>query len=114
MKSFVVSALVILSSQAVLLRDTNSGSPAIGAPNENTMIGFIYPTSDMKDLWLDLNDDQRSQIKQKVYDMTLNFNHYDSKLFADYEFRFTPEYKVIEEAKRADEQKKAEAAAAAE
>ena len=70
MKYFSVCALIAITATAIhtQVAQSNNLEQQPGAPDDTTMIGFIFPTKDISDLWLDLTLDQREKIKNQVFE----------------------------------------------
>ena len=65
MKYITACALISITATAIhtQLNQSSNLNQESGAPDETTMIGFIFPTKDISDLWLDLSLEQREKIK---------------------------------------------------
>ena len=58
---------------------------------ERTIIGFLFDGFEFGDLWVELSDEQREEIKTSVFTKALEFAGYDASNFPDNDFYFEDE-----------------------
>ena len=76
MKNFVISALLAFAASAITLHDVTTEDKRIQAPEDEqsadrTIVGFLFNGFDFGELWENLEDAQREQVKSAVFNQTL-------------------------------------------
>ena len=64
---------------------------------ERTIIGFLFDGFEFGDLWVELSDEQREEIKTAVFTKALEFGGYDASEFPDNDFYFEEDEMLIPE-----------------
>ena len=69
---------------------------------ERTIIGFLFDGFEFGDLWVELSDEQREEIKTAVFTKALELGGYDASEFPDNDFYFEEDEMMIPEGAEGD------------
>ena len=91
MKNYAITALIALTASAIDLTEASSTTALQVSVHEKTVLGFVYEGADFGMLWLDLTDDQRTTLKDSIFQQVLKFNNLNPTEYKDNMFTFTEE-----------------------
>ena len=92
-------AAAVAFAQAINLQEEQMQEemPMMDDGMERTIIGFLFDGFEFGDLWVELSDEQREEIKTAVFTKALEFGGYDASEFPDNDFYFEEDEMMIPE-----------------
>ena len=97
MKNFAISAILAFAVHAITLQDVSEKDKKIVDPSQEkeqfdrTIVGFLFDGFDFGELWENLQDKQREEVKSAVFQKTLELNGLKAEDYKDQIFKFTDE-----------------------